>query len=125
MSLNNEYTSDDEIEKCFCERAQNSVTVDSMIKWISSLEDKVVDSFARIETTVTRIHEEQARLAAENKELICCNRELAVELSKRLYHADFKSKKVLNPALVEDVVSGALHPKVIPFVYLGKEEAKK
>jgi len=124
MSLNDSISSDQcelEEEKCTCERAKTEVTVDSMIKWVSSLEDKVVDSTKRIEERLEFLITNQQILSDKNTELVRCNRLLAQELSKRLFRAEFKQRRILNP-LAEEVVQGALHPNVIPFVYLEKKE---
>jgi predicted Holliday junction resolvase-like endonuclease len=125
MSLN-ESNEDDFIpirpECLICEeREKTSVTVDSMIKWISSLEDKVSSSSERIERMLSTLIEQQELLRSKNTELVRCNRELAVKLSEVLFRKEFKARKLTNP-LAEEVVQGALHPKVIPFVYLEKSE---
>jgi predicted nucleic acid-binding Zn-ribbon protein len=53
----------------------------------------------------------------KNKELVRCNKELATALSKRIFHSEFKKRKLLDPKC-EEVTNGTLHPSVIPFVYL-------
>lgn len=126
MSLNDSISSDQcelKEERCLCrlERGETSVTVDSMIKWVSSLEDKIVDSMKRIEERLELLIEHQQTLSDKNTELVRCNRLLAQELSKRLFKAEFKQRRILNP-LAEEAVVGALHPYVIPFVYLEKKE---
>lgn len=126
MSVNNDSLSSEILDPeytCTCnrERAEMSLTVDSMTKWISSLEDKVTSSFTRLEDMLTTVLEQQEDLAAKNKELVQCNRVLAEELSKKLFKSEFKARKITNPS-AEEVVSGALHPKVIPFVYLENTE---
>ena len=101
------------------ERENTSVTVDSMVKWISSLEDKVTTSFSHIEEMLLSIKEQQDVLATRNKDLVRCNRQLAEKLSEILFKREFKQRKIVNP-LAEEVIHGALHSTVIPFVYLEK-----
>lgn len=125
MSLN-ESICDEQSEskfRCCCdrERSETSITIDSMTKWISSLEDSIQASTQKTEQVLTLILSRLDEQAAKNAELVRCNRILAEELSKRLYHAEFKQKKILNPA-ADEIVQGGLHPKVIPFVYLDKHQ---
>jgi hypothetical protein len=53
----------------------------------------------------------------KNKELVRCNKELAIAFSRRLYHSEFKKRKLTDPRCAE-VVEGTIHPSVLPFVYL-------
>ena len=85
-----------------------------MIKWISSLEDKVTSSFSQVEQLLLDIKEKQDALEERNKELIKCNRKLAEKLSDILFKRELKQRKLLNP-LTEEVIHGALHSSVIPF----------
>jgi hypothetical protein len=94
-----------------------------MTKWISSLEDTLHTFTSKMDHTLSLILtrlDQQALLEAKNSELIRCNRVLAEELSRKIYSAEFKQKKILNPD-AEEIVQGALHPKVIPYVYLDKQ----
>ena len=128
MSLNNSTSSDydnflnDENECRFCvERQKTSVTVDSMIKWISALEDKIGQSMKLIDDKLDLLVEDRQTLINKNTELVRCNRELAERVSESLFKKEFKLRKVTDPA-AEQAVKGSLHPKVIPYVYLDKSK---
>jgi hypothetical protein len=64
-----------------------------------------------------KIDQMQTELKAKNLELVRCNRILAEKLSKKLYHSEYKKQGISDPKAAF-VVSGSLHPEVIPFVYL-------
>lgn len=53
----------------------------------------------------------------KTKELVRCNKELALALSKKIYHAEFKKRKLTDPGY-EEILQGTLHPSIVPYVYL-------
>jgi len=117
---------------------EQGLKIDDMTKWISSLEDKVTEVKQKLDITtdqvyltnrrmnqvegtlqkvLEKIEEMHGEMKFKNIELVRCNRLLAEKLSKKLYHSDYKKQGITDPKAAF-VVSGSLHPDVIPFVYL-------
>jgi hypothetical protein len=113
-------------------------TVNSLTKWISTVEDKVTllnDKTDALALQVERNHKESVHLLnsilqATNKqritkrrveELIFCNRELALGLSAKLFTSDAKRAKT-DPKLIP---KETLHPSVMSFVFVEDDEDDK
>lgn len=136
QSIYGESFNDD--ESSLCEDAQFlniSLKLAEINRTVASTEDKLVrheDALENITSILRGLQDSQAEISntlarvlvrfrkhAYNKrkvqELVRCNKELAVALSKKLYTSEFKRKKI---PYTEGTFEGVIHPSALPYVYL-------
>jgi len=126
MSLNSDIDSLSEMVNMCCQHAKIDATVDSLTKWVSSLEDKVEASTVQIERLQDVIEAQSKLLIASNavlndmkaqidykrrvEVLTAANRELALVLSAKLFKSDAKRTGRPIP------LPGTIHPDVEQFL---------
>jgi hypothetical protein len=131
-NLNDSFVSnsdDFDKENDCCEHKKTAEIVDSLSKWVSTVDSKAthcVSSLEQITETLDR-HEsfllsikqlltaskKQEQLARRVQMLEDANLELGIALSAKLFKSDAKRNK---GSLPQTSVVGAIHPSVLPFL---------